>query len=127
MYFIDHRSVFRKSAYFLTLFIVCLGEFRSKSLENLVLSQDSSTSNTAALSHFKSLWARCIIFMITLSMDVCSSKRSCTTSNKFYKNITDKMLNRCSTIRPLTLLRSYSARESSTICALVMAMPTNCK
>lgn len=75
------RYVMRSN--FLTLFFMCFGEFKSKSLENLVLSHDSSTSKTAALSHFNSLWARCIIFMITLSMDVCSSNKSCTTSNKF--------------------------------------------
>lgn len=73
--------------YFLTLFFVCFGEFKSNSLENVVLSHDSSTSNTAALSHFNSLWARCIIFMITLSMDVCSSNRSWTTSNKFCNTV----------------------------------------
>lgn len=81
------NSSYGAKSNFLTLFFACLGEFKSKSFENLVLSHDSSTSKTAALSHFNSLWARCIIFMITLSMDVCSSNKSCTTSNKFCDDI----------------------------------------
>lgn len=131
------RYYYYSPIYFLTLFFMFFGEFRSKSLENLVLSQDSSTSSTAARSHFNSLWALCIIFMMTLSMDVCSSNKSCTTSSKFYNDTAVRLhgITIVSSVRKLkkiqtlshTLFRSYSARESSTICALVIAMPTNCK
>lgn len=52
-----------------------------KCMHALLTWHDASCSKTEQRSHLSSVWARCIIFNITLSEHVCSSNKSWTTSN----------------------------------------------
>ena len=80
-------SVTHFKGLYLMWLVLCVGVVSSKSFENFTPSAFSSNSSTAALSHFSSRWALCIIFSVTFSSDVCSSNRSWTTSSRFCRRV----------------------------------------
>lgn len=97
----------------------------------------SSRRSTEQRSHCSSVSARCMIFLTIFSRSVCSSNRSLTTSSKacgnknhtqILKDLTQKgkwARMGCNTSQLLTLLLSYSLRDSENSFALEIDIPQN--